>query len=204
MKNGCRWNVRKHRDIKESDNYITLDILLKFVSLDKTRIKYSEQKYKFVNIRKGVDYPSRSQGQIKAKEIQKSKVCHQKCYYEVTLKDYQGVWEIALQKLWDEDAQTWDNCQLLLPSNIACEVYDESWCPQLARFPCKNRNDWYKTDSDLANLFSKQYQIRRVPSGRKLIADLFYGRGRIKKHDLLMEFSMQKIESECAHKSVNK
>ena len=44
MKNCGRQNVRKHRDIKGSDNYIILNILLKFGSLDKMRITYSESK----------------------------------------------------------------------------------------------------------------------------------------------------------------
>ena len=37
---GCR-NVRKHKYIKVSDNYITLDISLKFDSLYKMKITYS-------------------------------------------------------------------------------------------------------------------------------------------------------------------
>ena len=46
MKNcGCR-NVRKHRDIKGSDKYITLDISLKFDSMDKMKITSSESKEK--------------------------------------------------------------------------------------------------------------------------------------------------------------
>ena len=36
---GCH-NVRKHRDIKRSDKYITLEISLTFGSLDKIRITY--------------------------------------------------------------------------------------------------------------------------------------------------------------------
>ena len=45
MKNwGCP-NVKKHREIKDSDEYITLDISLKFGSPDKMRITYSEPKY---------------------------------------------------------------------------------------------------------------------------------------------------------------
>ena len=46
MKNCGRHNVRKHRDIKGSDKYVTVDILLKFDSLDKIRITYSESKVK--------------------------------------------------------------------------------------------------------------------------------------------------------------
>ena len=41
---GCG-NVSKHIDIKDSDKYITLDISLKFGSLDNTRITSSEPKY---------------------------------------------------------------------------------------------------------------------------------------------------------------
>ena len=40
MKNCGRRNVRKHREIKVSDNYVTLEISFKFDSLDKTRITY--------------------------------------------------------------------------------------------------------------------------------------------------------------------
>ena len=46
MKNCGRHNVRKHRDIKGSDNYVTLDISLKFDSLDKKKIISSESKGK--------------------------------------------------------------------------------------------------------------------------------------------------------------
>ena len=46
MKNCGRHNVRKHRDIKVSYKYVTLDISLKFDSLDKMRITSSESKVK--------------------------------------------------------------------------------------------------------------------------------------------------------------
>ena len=42
MKNCGRRNVSKHRYIKGSDKYVTLDIPLKFDSMDKMRITYSE------------------------------------------------------------------------------------------------------------------------------------------------------------------
>ena len=44
MKHFGHRSFRKQRDIKDSDKYITLDILLKFVSLDKMRITSSEPK----------------------------------------------------------------------------------------------------------------------------------------------------------------
>ena len=44
MKNCGHRNVRKHKDIKGSDKYVTLDISLKFYSLDKMKIISSESK----------------------------------------------------------------------------------------------------------------------------------------------------------------
>ena len=41
MKNFNRRNVKKHREIKGSDKYVTLDISLKFDRLDKMKITYS-------------------------------------------------------------------------------------------------------------------------------------------------------------------
>ena len=58
MKICGRRNVRKHKEIKGSDKYVTLDISLKFESLEKMKITSSESKEKFGKIRKGVDYLS--------------------------------------------------------------------------------------------------------------------------------------------------
>ena len=44
IKNCGRRNVRKHREIKGSDKYITLNILLKFDSKKKMKITSSESK----------------------------------------------------------------------------------------------------------------------------------------------------------------
>ena len=44
IKNCGRCNVRKHREIKDSDKYFTFDISLKFDSLDMMIITYSESK----------------------------------------------------------------------------------------------------------------------------------------------------------------
>ena len=54
MKNcGCR-SVRKHIEIKYGDNYITLDILLKFGSLDNMRVTSSDPKDDLVSSGKGL------------------------------------------------------------------------------------------------------------------------------------------------------
>ena len=63
MKHCGRRNVRKHIEIKGSDKYVTLDISLKFYSLDKMRITYSESK---VNLGRSVKGLITSLG-IKAK-----------------------------------------------------------------------------------------------------------------------------------------
>ena len=47
VKNCGRRNVRKHRDIKGSEKYVTLDISLKIDSLDNMKITSSESKGKF-------------------------------------------------------------------------------------------------------------------------------------------------------------
>ena len=48
MKCFGRRNVRKHREIKGSDKYVTLYISLKFGSMEKMRIPSSEPKYSLV------------------------------------------------------------------------------------------------------------------------------------------------------------
>ena len=47
-------NIRKHRDIKNDDNYITVDISLNFGSLYKIKITSSELKEYWVRSGKGV------------------------------------------------------------------------------------------------------------------------------------------------------
>ena len=54
MKVCGRRNIRKHREIRGSDKYFTLDILLKFDSLDKMKITSSETKEKFKISGKGL------------------------------------------------------------------------------------------------------------------------------------------------------
>ena len=54
MKNCGRCNVRKHKEIKGSDKYVTLDILSKFDSLDKIKTTSSESKRKLERSGKGL------------------------------------------------------------------------------------------------------------------------------------------------------
>ena len=54
MKNCGRHNVRKHREIKGSDKYVTLDISLKCDSIDKVKTTSLESKEKFGRSGKGL------------------------------------------------------------------------------------------------------------------------------------------------------
>ena len=54
MKNCCHHNVRKHKEIKGSDKYVTLEISLKFDSLDKMKTTSSESKEKLEISGKGL------------------------------------------------------------------------------------------------------------------------------------------------------
>ena len=76
MKNCGRQNTRKQREIKSSDKYVTLYILLEFYSMDKIRNTSSESRKKIGNTRKRINYLSGFQGQSKATQIQKGMVCH--------------------------------------------------------------------------------------------------------------------------------
>ena len=73
MKNCGRHNVRKHREIKDSDTYIHLDILLKFGSLDKMRITSSDPKYYLGRLGKGLITSLVLNTNVVAKKIEKKR-----------------------------------------------------------------------------------------------------------------------------------
>ena len=54
MKNGVLSNVRKHRDIKNVEQYITLEISLKVGNMDKMKITSSEPKNYLIILDKGL------------------------------------------------------------------------------------------------------------------------------------------------------
>ena len=54
MKNCGRRKVRKHKEIRGSDKYVTLDISSKFDSMDKTKITFSESNEKLEISGKGL------------------------------------------------------------------------------------------------------------------------------------------------------
>ena len=54
MKNGSTQNVSKHREIKNNEQYVVLNISLKFGHLEKTKITYSDPKDYLVRSGKGL------------------------------------------------------------------------------------------------------------------------------------------------------
>ena len=91
MKHCGHFNVRKYRDIKDSDKYITLDILLKFGSLDNIRIISSEPKDNLGRSGKGLINSFGLKAKASTKKSTKGKLFHRKCHYAGPLKFYQGV-----------------------------------------------------------------------------------------------------------------
>ena len=73
MKNCDRHNVRQHREIKGSDKYVTLDIFLKFDSLDKMIITSSESKVKLGRSGKGLITSLGLKAKTKPKKYKKTR-----------------------------------------------------------------------------------------------------------------------------------
>ena len=83
MKNCGRRKVRKHKEIKGNDKYITLDIPSKFDSLDKMKTTSSESKGKLEWSGNGLVTSLGFKTKVRFAKIQKGKVCHRKCQWEV-------------------------------------------------------------------------------------------------------------------------
>ena len=73
-----RRNVRKHKEIRGSDMYVTLDISSKFDSLEKMKITSSESKGKLERSGRGLVNFLGFNTKVGFAKIQKSKVCHRK------------------------------------------------------------------------------------------------------------------------------
>ena len=87
---GCR-KVRKHKDIKGSDNIVTLNVSAKFVSLNNMETTSSESKVKLERSGKGLVTALALNTKVRFAKIQKGKVCHRKFQHEGPFEDYQRV-----------------------------------------------------------------------------------------------------------------
>ena len=79
---GCQ-NIIEHKDVKNSEQYIALDISWKFGNLDKIKITYSEPKYYLERSGKGFITSLDLNNIRRSKEIKKYRFA----IYEVILKD---------------------------------------------------------------------------------------------------------------------
>ena len=76
MKSCSRRNVRKHREIKNDEKYTTLDISLKFDSMDDMKMKSSYAKDYLDRSRKGLVASLGLKTIVRLKKNIKVKVCH--------------------------------------------------------------------------------------------------------------------------------
>ena len=95
-------NVRKHREIKNGEICIALDISLKYGCLDKMEITFSEKKYDQGRLEKQLIKSLGLNTIEKSKKKKKGKVCHYLCQYKGSFKYYQEVWKFALKWLYAE------------------------------------------------------------------------------------------------------
>ena len=101
MKNGGRCNVWKHKEIKGSEKYVTLDISSKFDSLDKMKITFSESKGKLERSGKGLITSLGFKTKARFANIQKGKVCHRKCIKKELskiIKDFEKIKKLPYDK----------------------------------------------------------------------------------------------------------
>ena len=73
MQNCDRRNVRKHKEIRDSDKYVTLDISDKFDSLNKTETTSSESKEKLEGSGKGLVTALAFKTKVRSKKYKKAK-----------------------------------------------------------------------------------------------------------------------------------
>ena len=65
-------NIRKHREIKGSDKYVTLDTSMNFKIMDKMKITYSESKETFERSGKGLITSLGFKAKVRPHEYKKS------------------------------------------------------------------------------------------------------------------------------------
>ena len=82
-------------------------------------------------------------------------------------------------------------------------MYDESWFPQLAHLPCKNGNDCYETDSNLARFFTDESGLEEFLVDDTL-SQVCSTDEKESKGIIVDESSTEESESECIHKNINK
>ena len=91
MKDCGRHKVRKHKEIRGSDNFVALNVSETFDSLNKMETTSSESKEKLVRSGKGLVTALALNTKERSEKIQKGKVCHRKFHHEGTFQHYKRV-----------------------------------------------------------------------------------------------------------------
>ena len=125
MKNCGRRKVRKHKEIKGSDKYVTLDIKVWQSEQDGNHI--FRVKRKIGKIRKWVGYRSGFQDQSRVHKSTKRQGMPLEMSVRKTFWRLSKILRNWQNNLWEEEAQTWAYSQLLSSSKATCEGYDEIW-----------------------------------------------------------------------------
>ena len=102
---GC-CNVRKHKEIRGSDKYVTLDISSKFDSLDKMKITSSESKGKLERSGKGLINSLGFNTKAGSQTYKRARYAIGKVSKKDISKIIKKFEKIEKLNLWEEDAQT--------------------------------------------------------------------------------------------------
>ena len=89
IRNCGQLNVRKHKDIKNSDERVTISE--EFENLDKMETTYSESKVKMEGSGKWLVTALALKTKARSKKYKIGKVCHRKCQYEGPFQQNQRV-----------------------------------------------------------------------------------------------------------------
>ena len=151
-KNCGRRNVRKHKEIRGSDNYVTLDISWKFDSIEKMKITSSESKGKLKRSGKGLIISMCFKAKVRLHKYKKWRYA----IGNVSNKDLSKIireFENCLMKVTRRRVPNMRLLTVNLPSKKAGKVYDESRCPQPTRLSCRKENyssvlTHFSTDED--------------------------------------------------------
>ena len=100
MKNGGRRDFRKHKYIKGSDKYVTLDISSKFYSMDNMKITSSESKGKLEISGKGLITYLVFKAKVRSQKYKKARCAIGNVSKKDLSKIIKRVWEIWEIALW--------------------------------------------------------------------------------------------------------
>ena len=101
MKICGRCNVRKHKEIKGSDKYVTLDISLNFDNLDKMKITSSESKVKLERSGKGLITSLGFKGKVRPQKCKKARYAIgnvSKKYFSKIIREFEKFDKLPYEK----------------------------------------------------------------------------------------------------------